>query len=163
MKFLELNSLIKTNILFSRLQAFNSRRTLEIEAYSCKQTKEQKKYRSIQKPLRFYISALDLAFPDYNFSNETMDSFDSISLDILKSELSFVFFTLYKNNEDVAELIDYLNILLQQCVDIDDSAFYVFNKPLISDSNDIRVFLIHDKKKKRVIILKSININESSE
>ena len=111
MKFLDLNSLIKTNILFSRLQAFNAKRTLEIEAYSCKQTKEQKRYKNIPKPLRFYITALELAFPDYDFSRETNDSFDIISFEILKSELSFVFFTFYKNNEDVAEIIQYFSIV----------------------------------------------------
>lgn len=156
MKFLELNNIIKTNILFSRLQAFDSRRTLEIEVYSCKQTKEQKKHKNIQKPLRFYVSALDLAFPDHDFSNESMNSFDNISIETLKAELSFVFFTMYKNNEDVAELIQYLNILLDQCVDIHNSVFYIFNKPILSDPIYNNVFLIHDNKKKRVVIIKLI-------
>lgn len=156
MKFLELNNIIKTNILFSRLQAFDSRRTLEIEAYSCKQTKEQKRHRNICKPLRFYISALELAFPDYDFSNESIRSFNAISSQELKGELSFIFFTLYKNHNDVSELIHYLDILLEQCIDIRKSVFYSLDKSILCDSKYHKIFLIHDKQKKRVIIIKSI-------
>lgn len=156
MKFLELNNIIKTNILFSKLQSFDPRRTLEIEVYSCKQTKQQKKHRIIRKPLRFYVSALEMAFPDHDFSSESIRSFNKSSGQELKGELSFVFFTLYKNHSDVAELVQYLDNLLEQCVDVRHSVFYTLNKSILCDSDYHKVFLIHDKKSKRVVIIKSI-------
>ena len=151
-----MNNIIKTNALFSRLQAFDPKRSLEIEAYSCKQTKEQKKHKNIPKPLRFYISALELAFPDYSFSNEGLSSFKQSTLDNIKKELSFIFFTLYKNNDDVNDLLSYLESLLGQCINLKESSIFVLDRIFSSDSNYSKVFLIHDKKLKRILIIKSI-------
>lgn len=155
MKFLEISSIIKTNALLSRLQAFDPRRSLEIEVYSCKQTREQRKHRDKPKPLRFYISALELTFPDYDFSEMTQEAFKVISYTVLKSELSFVLFTMYKNHEDVGEFIEYLDVLIGQCVDVRRSQFCVVEKDLLDDLNFHRIFVIYDKKKRRVMIIKS--------
>lgn len=156
MKFLEINSITKTNALLSRLQAFDPRRSLEIEAYSCKQTREQKRHKNIPKPLRFYISALELAFPDYDFSTMEEESFRSISHGTLRNELSFVFFTMYKNHEDVEEFVSYLDALLEQCVDVKRAQFFIVEDNMLDDLDFHRIFIVHDKKRKRVLIIKSM-------
>ncbi|ELA41030.1 uncharacterized protein VICG_01912 [Vittaforma corneae ATCC 50505] len=156
MKFLEIGSIIKTNALLSRLQAFDPRRSLEIEAYSCKQTREQKKHKTIPKPLRFYVSALELAFPYYDFSTMTKESFRNISHGMLKNELSFVFFTMYKNHEDVEEFVSYLDALLEQCVDVKRAQFFIVEDNMLDDLDFHRIFMVYDKRKRRVLIIKSI-------
>lgn len=156
MKFLEMNSIIKTNMLFSRLRAFDPKRTLEIEAYSCKQTKEQKRHKNLPKPLRFYISALELAFPDYDFSNVTLSSFKPTTLENVKKELSYVFFTIYKNSEDVSELLAYLDALLGQCVNLRTSSILTLDRIFSCDTDYYKVFILHDKKLKRILIIKSV-------
>lgn len=154
MKFLEINNIIKTNVLFSKLKAFNPNINLEIEAYSCKQTKEQKKYYKIPKPLRFYISVLELAFPDYDFSNETLSSFKKTSMDIVIKEMSYLFFVLYKNNDEVTELLSYLEALLGQCLNLRKTSVLLLDRTRFSESDYRNVFLLHDKKLKRIIVLK---------
>jgi hypothetical protein len=156
MKFLGINSIIKTNALLSRLHTFDPRRSLEIEAYSCKQTREQKRHKKIAKPLRFYISSLELTFPDYDFSDLSIDSFKEISYKALRNELSFVFFTMYKNNEDVEEFISYLGALFEQCVDIERANIYIIENNLLDDLDFYKIFMIHDKRKRRILIIKSI-------
>lgn len=156
MKLLEISSITKTNVLFSRLRAFDPKRSLEIEAYSCKQTREQKRHKRLPKPLRFYISALELAFPDYDFSNETLSSFKHTTVDNVKSELSYVFFTIYKNEDDVSSLLAYLDILLSQCVSIKNTAIFVLDRVFSCDIDYYKVFILHDKKLRRILIIKSI-------
>lgn len=163
MKYLEINSIVKTNALLSRLHAFDPRRSLEIEAYSCKQTKEQKKHKNIPKPLRFYISALELTFPDYDFSSITNDSFKNIPYSALRNELSFIFFTMYKNSSDVEEFVSYLDALFEQCVEIKKARFFIVEKDVFEDLEFYKIFMIHDKKKKRVLIIKSILEKEKEE
>lgn len=156
MKFLEMNSIIKTNVLFSKLRAFDPKRSLEIEAYSCKQTRQQKRHKDLPKPLRFYISALELAFPDYDFSSETLSSFKPTTLESVKKELSYVFFTIYKNNEDVNELLAYLDALLEQCVNLRNSFIFTLDRIFSCDTDYYKVFILHDRKLRRVLIIKSV-------
>jgi len=155
MKFMEMNDIIKTNALFTRLKAFDPKLSLEIEAYSCKPTKEQKRHKNIPKPLLFYVCALELAFPDYDFSNEAMSSFAKTTLDNIKKELSYIFFTLYKNNEEVSELIAYLDALLEQCLDLKKTLAFIVDKPASTETGYHRVFLLHDRKLKRILVIKT--------
>ncbi|KAM0680800.1 hypothetical protein GINT2_001074 [Glugoides intestinalis] len=160
MKFLEINSIIKTNTLLSRMQAFDPQRSLEIEVYSCKQTREQKRHKRIPKPLRFYICALELAFPDYSFSTATLNFFRKIPYSSIKNELSFVFFTLYKNNEDVKEFINYLDALLDQCIDMKNTEFFLVDESLLDDNDFHRIYILHNRK--RIIVIKSILEKQNS-
>lgn len=156
MKFLEMGRITKTNVLFSRLRAFDPKRSLEIEAYSCKQTREQKKHKRLPKPLRFYISALEQAFPDFDFSNETLSSFKHTTVENVKRELSYVFFTIYKNKEDVNELLAYLDALLSQCVSLRKSAIFALDRVFSCDTGYHKVFILHDKRLRRILIIKSV-------
>lgn len=154
MKFMEMNSIIKTNALFARLKAFDSKLNLEIEAYSCKQTKQQKRHKNIPKPLLFYICALEISCPDHDFSSESMSLFEKTTFENIKIELAFIFFRLYKNNEEVNELLKYFDALLDQCLDVSRTIAYVVDKPVSSETGFLRVFLLHDKRKKRILIIK---------
>lgn len=156
MKFLEMSNIIKTNALLSRLQAFDPKRSVEIEAYSCKQTKEQKKHRDIPKPLRFYISALELAFPDFDFSEMSLSGFNKITYNVVRNELSYVFFTIYKNCDDVEEFVVFLDTLLEQCINIKAAKFFLVDGTMFGDSDFHKIFLIYDSQIKRVVIIKSV-------
>lgn len=138
------------------MQAFDPQRSLEIEVYSCKQTREQKRHKGIPKPLRFYICALEQAFPDYVFSSATLNFFRKIPYSAIKNELSFVFFTMYKNNEDVEEFINYLDALIDQCINMKNTDFLIVDESLLGDNDFHRIYILHDKDRKRIMIIKSI-------
>ncbi len=157
MKFMEMRNLLKTNILFSRLQLFDPKKTIEIEAYSCKQTKDQKRHKFIPKPLRFYISALELTFPDYDFSNEKYTSFKPTHIDYVKKEISFLFLTIYKNNNDASEFLTFFETVLGQVINLKNSKIFLVDIDLEGDSGYLKTFLFYDKKLKRILILKTNN------
>lgn len=154
MKFITMLNIIRTNTLFSKLKTIDPRRSIEIEAYSCKQTRHQKSHKNMPKPLRFYISTLELTFPGHDFSNVPINMFRFTNLDAIRSEVSFVLFTIYKNQNDVSELLSFLDTVLAQSVSLRSSLFYSVDVPLISDDANIKAYMIHDRKKRRIIVLK---------
>lgn len=161
MKFMELTNITRTNRLFEKLREFDPKRTIDIEVYSCKQTKHQKTHWCIPKPFRFYISALEMAFPDYDFSQETIDIFKEVDMEAIKKELSFVFFTMYRNCEDVSEMVHFIEQILEQCVDTRKAQYYTVDTLFGDEAVVYKLYIIYDKKAKRVLIVKSLCESES--
>lgn len=147
-------NIIRTNTLFSKLKILDPRRSIEIEAYSCKQTKHQRSHYKMPKPLRFYVSTLELSLPDYDFSNASLSLFQNTSLDKIRSELSFILFTIYKNQEDVDELLSFFDRVLSQSVSLRNSLFYEVDFAALNEELSLKVFMIHDRKMRRIIVLK---------
>ena len=156
MKYLEMPNILRTNALFSKLNALDPKQSVEIEVYSCKQTRQQKSHRDVQKPLRYYVSALEEAFGDYDFSGERGSSFHQTCYDFIRKELSFIFFTIYRNYDDVNEMLGFLDSILNQCVSIRSSMFYLIDDLFGNEAEKYKVFLIHDKKLRRVVIIKTL-------
>lgn len=156
MKFINMPNIIRTNTLFSKLNAIDPKQNIEIEVYSCKQTRVQKKHHSIPKPQRYYVSALEEAFNDYDFSKIPPDAFQKTTYEAILKELSFVFFTIYRNNDDVNETLEFLDTILNQCVNFKISRFYAIDDLFNNEVEKHKVFLIHDNKLRRVIVIKLI-------
>lgn len=156
MKFLELSSILKTNRLFNKLKELDPKINIDIEVYSCKQTKHQKSHRTIPKPFRFYVSALEMSFTDYDFSQETIESFKPTNFNTIKDELSYVFFRIYKNCEDVSNILHFIELILEQCVSLERSKFYNVSNLFTNESSVFRVFVIYDIASKRVLIIKNL-------
>lgn len=156
MKYLDMPIIIKLNYFFSKLNALKPGIGLELETYSCKQTKNQKRHINIKKPLRFYISALEESFSDYDFSNEKAESFIKVTYPYIKKELEYILFTVYKNYDSVNETINYINNILNYCISIKKSSFFMIKNLFPNEEEQYRIFIIHDKDRKRVIIIKYI-------
>lgn len=152
MKFIAMPNIFRTNALFSKLKALDPRRSIELEAYSCKQTRQQKALHDIPKPLRFYVATLEQALPDYDFSDAPRALFAPTSLEALREELSFVLFTIYRNQEDVRELLAFVDRVLEQCVRLRSCLFYVVSQP--GGETRVKVFLIHDTRRRRIVVVK---------
>jgi len=156
MKFINMLNIIRTNTLFSKLNAIDPKQNIEIEVYSCKQTRMQKKHYSIQKPLRYYISALEETFSDYDFSKTSINAFQKTTYQSILNELSFVFFTVYRNNDDVNQTLEFIDTIMNQCVNLRTSRFYVIDDLFNNEIEKCKVFLIHDTKLRRVVVIKSV-------
>lgn len=157
MRFMEMKNLLRTNALFSRIQLVDPRETIEIEAYSCKQTKKEKKYNCIQKPLRFYISVLDIIYPDYDFSGYRYSSFKRTTIDHVKKEISYIFLTIYKNNDDVNDFIFYYESFINQVINIKNSIIMLVDIDFDTESNHNKIFIFYNKKLKRILVFKLNN------
>jgi len=156
MKFMEIPSIIKTNLLFSKLSTIDPQQALDLEVYSCKPTKTQKAHKNIPKPLKYYVSTLEEVFAGYDFSSKSMKEFKSINYITLKKELSFVFLTIYKNNGDVMEMLGFIDTVFCNCVNMKNALIYKIVDIAVNEGENCNVFLIHGKKEKRVIIIKHI-------
>ncbi|KAI4292002.1 hypothetical protein PAPHI01_1276 [Pancytospora philotis] len=154
MKYINMPHILKANALMSQLDAIDDSAGIEIEAYSCKPTRMQKAHRRISKPLRFFITALEEAFDDYDFSAEPLDAFATTTYAAIKDDVSFVFFTKYKNCGDVDETMALFDELLRECVDLRASKLYAIDMPLGEAGEKFKVYLIHDAKQKRVLLIK---------
>lgn len=155
MKFIDMPAIIQTNALLSRINVLDPKKSIEVELYSCKQTKVQKKHRNIKKPLRYYVSVLEETFGDFDFSGKSAESFVQITHEYLKKELSFILFTIYKNYEDVNELLLFMDNIFSSCVSVRHSLHCYIDNLFENESDNCRVFIIHDKKQKRVILIKT--------
>lgn len=154
MKFMELSSLLRTNILFAKLKLLNPNQTVEMEAYSCKPTKsERKNKRRLPKPLRFYISALEMSFDDYDFSSYTASSFLATHMDFFKKELCFVLFKAYKNNEDVFEFVNYVTGVLNNVIQTKKCEIVLIDKFERQEEGRTKIFIFYNKKLKRIVMV----------
>lgn len=156
MKFINMLNIIRTNTLLSKLNAIDPRQSIEIEVYSCKQTRMQKRHHRIPKPLRYYISALEETFSDYDFSKVSIAAFQKTTYGAILDELSFVFFTVYRNNDDVNQTLEFIDTIMNQCVNLRMSRFYVIDDLLNNEAERCRVALVHDTKLRRVVVIKSV-------
>lgn len=155
MRYLELNCISKTNKLFQKLQDLNPLLSIEMEAYSCKSSRKQRNERLIPKPLRFLLSALELCFPDYDFHNESWESFRRRSMSEVRNEITYSITTTHKNSEDVKEFVDFLTIILEKSINLDGCDIYAYESRLgpFQDCSWHFSFLFFNKKRKRVVIL----------
>lgn len=178
MKYLEMPNILKTNALFSRLNILDPTRSIEVEVYSCKETKKQKKnynknynknnsrtsIESISstdvtnniltnKLLKYFISALSESFPDYDFSNNPMNFFKETHYEFLISELAYILFTVYRNHEEVSEVLSFFDNILKQSIGIKAASIYYVENLFLNERDKYRVFLIYDKSMKRVIVI----------
>ncbi|KAI5175949.1 hypothetical protein PAEPH01_2203 [Pancytospora epiphaga] len=153
MKFISMPNILRANKLFSRLCAADPQSSIEMELYSCKQTRFQRMHYDIPKPLRFYISALEEAFGDHDFS-ESAKSFCSTTYANIRDEISFKLFKIQRNYEDVEESVGLFSAVLGQCVSLRNSVYYTVTQLYGDEEERKKVFLIHDRKRKRVVIIK---------
>jgi len=154
MKYIDMQNINKTNALLSRLTAADPKMNIELEIYSCKQTKQQKKHHAIPKPWRFYISALESEFDDYDFSLQPQNSFLSTTFEDIHKELSYLMFTVFKNNEDVLETMAFVEKIINQCIFIKKSVCVRIENLLVNESEHTKVFLIYNKVLRRVVLIK---------
>lgn len=153
MKYMEIDNLNKSNALFNRLHSLFPEQKLEIEAYSCKHTKDDKHIKHIGKPLRFYIRSLEISLPDFEFRSYTYHSFKKISYDFLKKEVTYMFFRIYKNIEDVNDMVDFFQKSTEQLITINKSEVFQI-ETLRTDLGQCKVFMIYNKRMKRIVLLK---------
>ncbi|KAL6121073.1 hypothetical protein NUSPORA_02064 [Nucleospora cyclopteri] len=152
-----MTSLIKTNNLLTKLNNFKHGKTIEIEAYSCKNSKQQKKNNKLEKPLRFLISTLEMSFIDFDFSKNTIKDFKIVDSALLFKNLNYSFLTLSKNQQETAEYLEYLELLLNQCIDLKNSLIYRIE---VVDKSAVEVFMLYNKKMRRILVIKISDENE---
>ena len=157
MKYINIPMVTQANALLSRLSAAVPKQGMEIEVYSCKQTKLQKQHRSIKKPLRYYISALEQAFPDYDLSRLTLANFANTDYALIQREISYVLFTVHKNIEDVNEMLLFMDRMMQGCVGVKNLQCYHVDRIFDTDTEKFRVYLMYDRAQKRIMLVKLSN------
>lgn len=159
MKYLELNCISKTNKLFQRLRDLNPHLNIEMEAYSCKSSKKQKSEKLVEKPLRYLLSALELCFPDYDFYNESWQSFGRRTMTEVLNEVAYSITTTHKNCEDVKEFVDFLTIILERSIRLDGCEIFSYESRTgpFEDCSWHFSFLFFNKKQKRVVILNALS------
>ena len=151
MKFLELKDVIKTNELLRRYVDFSKGFFIELEAYSCKKTKEERKNKTVGEPLCFFINALEMAFDNDDFTGYTMEQFVQIQTNKLLSDLKYILFVYSKNEKETSEYINYFNVLLKQTIGISNANIY----ELTMKQSKENVYVIYNKKMKRVLLVKA--------
>lgn len=154
MRFMEMKNLLRTNALFARLEPIDPNDTIEIEAYSCKQTKKERKCYTMPKPLRFYVSVLEMTYPDYDFSKFSYKSFIKTTIEHVKKEISFIFLTIYKNNDDVTEFISFYECIINQVICLKNCIIMLVDIEIDSEYLYQKTFLFYNKKLKRILVLK---------
>jgi hypothetical protein len=155
MRYLELSYISKTNSLFEKLRDINPLLNIEIEAYSCKSSKKQRSERQIEKPLRYLLSCLQLCFPDYDFYNESWDSFRKKSIEEVQSEIIYSITTTYRNSDDVKEFVDFLTMVLDRSITLKGCDIYSYESRIgpFEGYSWHFCFLFFNKKRKRVVVL----------
>lgn len=166
MKFLEISNIIKTNALLSRYNSFYKGKVLEIEAYSCKRTRKEKKSNPGPKPLAYLIGALESSFTDYEFRELNLNSFDKQSEKNVIDFINYKIFLACKCKNELSDHLLYLSLLFKQTIDIKQSEIYKYtlgderDKSMARSTQDeeestTTIFLIYNKKMKRVLMVKA--------
>ncbi|ORD99145.1 YA60 [Hepatospora eriocheir] len=156
MKFIGNQFVFETNKIMKDLSSQEGiGNIVEMEVYSCKQTKESKKNNVLPKPLRFLISALEQHLPDYDFSETSMNAFQIASKEKLFTDLDFAIMTAIKNSNDANKILAYWTIVLKSILKLDKTQFYIFN--FIEDKNNL-LYLLYEKNGNKVVILKVGNL-----
>jgi hypothetical protein len=155
MRYLELNYISKTNNLFKKLKEINPLLNIEVEAYSCKASKKQKNEARTEKPLRYLTSCLQLCFPDYDFCEESWESFRKKSVEDVQNEITYSITTTYKNSDDVREFVDFLTLVLDRSITLKGCDIYSYEARTgpFEEYSWYFCFLLFNKKRRRVIIL----------
>ncbi|ORD93839.1 YA60 [Enterospora canceri] len=154
MKFMEITHILKTNELFKKYMEFVSGKLIEIEAYSCKKSKEERMIRRIKKPLRFFISALEMSFIHYDFSKLNMGMFEKVDFNAFCQDLYNFMFYVCKCKDEANECIEYVKLVLQHCVNVDGAAIYGFK---FHGDEPGSVYLIYNKSMKRILLVKTLD------
>ncbi|AFM98704.1 Maf1 regulator [Encephalitozoon hellem] len=155
MRYLELSCISKTNKLFQKLQDLNPLLNIEMEAYSCKSSRKQRMEMHVEKPLRYLVSALELRFPDYDFSGESWRSFSRKSMGEVVNEVAYSISTVHKNNSDVKEFVGFLEVILHKSVDLSECMIFSYENRMgpFEDCFWYFSFLFFNKRQKRVVML----------
>ncbi|KAF9761827.1 hypothetical protein NGRA_2394 [Nosema granulosis] len=154
MKYLEINQILRTNEILKTIQE-QYPIILDLEVYSCKNSKNYKVYRNVQKPLRYLLETLQQAFPDYSFTGETWSSFKKVDFQKVANELIYSFLTFYKVKEKVDELVEFLGLIIDKTMYIDECEIYSYTsrKGPFENNNWFFCFLFYSKVNKRVLYL----------
>ncbi|KAI5148153.1 hypothetical protein ENBRE01_0141 [Enteropsectra breve] len=154
MKFIQSQNIVRTNNLFSRISAKGLDDWIEFEVYSCKETKEQRKNRDLAKPLRYYVFSLEQTFPDFDFTGISQSAFKRTSVETLRDEMYFLQLSFCKNSQDAEEFMELIKNVLETCIVIKQSIFYEIDPNTLKDATKSKVFMVHDRKQKRVLMIK---------
>lgn len=154
MKYLEINQILRTNEILKTIQE-QYPIILDLEVYSCKESKNYKMYKNTPKPLRYLLETLQQAFPDYSFTGETWKSFKKIDFQSVANELIYSFLTFYKVKEKVDELVEFLGLIIDKTMYIDECEIYSYvnRRGPFEDNNWFFCFLFYSKMNKRVLYL----------
>ncbi|EQB60281.1 repressor of rna polymerase iii transcription maf1-like protein [Vairimorpha apis BRL 01] len=155
MKYLQMLQILKTNKILQSIEDKHPSLTIDFEVFSCKSSKKQKLYLKYNKPLRYLLETLQLAFPDYNFTKETESDFLKVSYQEIANELIYAFIVFHKNKEDVVKFVEFLGVIIDKTVHLDDCQIYKYinrNGPF-EKCVWFFSFLFYSKKDKRVLML----------
>lgn len=154
MKYMDIPNINVINSLFSSLNFLNPKQSLEFEVYSCKQTKLQKRHLNLKKPLRFYVSALEESFIEYDFSNEQGSSFTRTTYEHIRNEMAYYFLALYKNSFEVERSIAKIEYVLNHCIQHKKASCFLVENSFYNELEIYRIYLLHNKNCRRVILIK---------
>ncbi|OQS54311.1 hypothetical protein EHP00_1017 [Ecytonucleospora hepatopenaei] len=151
MKFLELKNIIQTNELLKRYTELFKGSKIEFEVYSCKKTREERRNKTIDDPLGFFINALEMAFEDESFKTLILEDFHKTKPSKLFNDIAYILVINNKSTKETVEYVTYIKLLLKQTIGIYNADIYkITNLRQIYED----VYLMYNKKMKRILIIK---------
>lgn len=155
MKFLEMETIAKANYLLIQIKNKFMKspygKNIEIEAYSCKNSKLDKTRKSLKKPLKFLIGVLELSFINFEFNKLTMESFEVVTEATLLHELNYEVFLDLKCKNATIDCLHYLKLLFNLSINIKHATVY---RLTINCDTFKTIYLIYNKKMKRILLVK---------
>ncbi|EOB12073.1 hypothetical protein NBO_559g0002 [Nosema bombycis CQ1] len=154
MKFLEIKQILRTNEILKTIQE-QYPIILDLEVYSCKNSKIYKMYKKTPKPLRYLLETLQRVYPDYSFIGEDWSNFKKLDYQNVANELIYSFLTFYKVKEKVDELVQFLGLIIDKTVFIDGCEIFSYTSregPFEKDNWHF-CFLFYSRSNKRVLFL----------
>ncbi|ELA46771.1 hypothetical protein VCUG_01730 [Vavraia culicis subsp. floridensis] len=150
MRYLEMSLISEANAIFNQLEAKNF--SINLEAYSCKYTKKQRKRQNYKNTIAHLINTLELA----NLKGKCKLKRDDFKLKQFSEIKNDIFLILMCNDRfDAEKMIKMLVICIQNTVGINSTLIFSLENriALLSDDKHFLCYLFYNKKVKRILLL----------
>lgn len=150
MRYLEMSLISEANAIFNQLEAKNF--SINLEAYSCKYTKKQRKRQNYKNTIAHLINTLELA----NLKGKCKLKRDDFKLKQFSEIKNDIFLILMCNDRfDAEKMIRMLVICIQNTVGINSTLMFSLENriALLSDDKHFLCYLFYNKKVKRILLL----------
>lgn len=140
----------EANAIFNQIRKRNI--NLNIEAYSCKYTRKQKKRQIFKSTFNHLVNTLELA----SLKNKVKIRSEDFKLKYFSDIKNDVFLVLMRCKvPDAERIIRMLTICLQNSIGLNDTSIYSLENrfALISNSNSYLCYLFYNRKMKRIVLL----------
>lgn len=150
MKYLELTLLSEVNAMFNQLN--NKNFNINLEAYSCKYTKKQRKQQNYKNVTAHLINTLELA----NLTDRRKlekDDFKLKQFSEFKNDI-FLIFTRNKYLNSVV-MTKIMCLCIYSVIGVDKTLIFSLDKrsALLSDNRHFLCYFFYNKKRKRILLM----------